>query len=79
MCKKANECQELGNLEDGENWIVGDDECYLVYKTNYTTDVTAEEVFFSWYNLGKEYVYTQEPTNDDAGRLIIVRSPMLMP
>jgi len=78
MCQKINDCQELNSLAEGENWVIVDNVCYLVYRSKDITQETAEDVFFSWYDQEEQYVYTTEPKNDETGKLIITRPQILM-
>jgi len=45
---------------------------YLLFSSEDEEDFNAKKVFLYWYDFGREgYDYTQEPINDNAGKLII--------
>jgi len=66
------ECQELYILDENNDILETYDVLYLVYKSKDITNVSAENVFLSWYNEEQGYDYTQEPVEFNKGIIIII-------
>jgi len=59
----------LKGLSDGTLKRRSMDWCYHTYITENTEQVSAETIFNSFYDEGKDYDYKQEPKDSKAGKL----------
>jgi len=77
MCKDTMEFiknwiqHEHGILQ--ENWIYAKNVSYHPYKSKNIKEVTAKNIFLSWYKEGNDYDYSQEHEHKNAGKLIDTR------